>query len=104
MVADLQVCIDLFVLAQSYVDVASLKELCHHTAGSIYHYHPFHPAADGEQFWNDLRWSVIRPQVCFSAARLFLHAQTFGPLSCRVCVPCHVFTVSPFLHDVHHRR
>ena len=43
--------------------MASLKELCHHTAGSLHHYHPFHPIADGEQFWNDLRWSVIRPQV-----------------------------------------
>ena len=69
MVPLMQVCIDLFVLAQSYVDVASLKELCHQTAGSLYHYHPFHPAADGEQFWNDLRWSVVRPQVL-----CFLHA------------------------------
>jgi len=43
--------------------VASLKELCHHSAGSLHHYHPFHPIADGEQFWNDLRWSIIRPQV-----------------------------------------
>ena len=59
----MQVCIDLFILAQSYVDVASLKELCHQTAGSLHHYHPFHPAVDGEQFWNDLRWSVVRPQV-----------------------------------------
>lgn len=59
-----QVCVDLFVMAQSYVDVASLKELCHHTAGSLYHYQPFHALADADQFWNDFHWSVVRPQVC----------------------------------------
>jgi len=60
---DVQISIDLFVMAQSYVDLASLRDLCHQSAGQLYHYCPFAPEIDADQLQNDLRWNVIRPQV-----------------------------------------
>lgn len=59
----LQVCIDLFLLCQGYVDVATLSQLTSITCGSVYHYCPFDPTQDADEFYNDLRWNVIRPQV-----------------------------------------
>ena len=61
-----QVCIDLFVTSQGYVDLATLRDLCHLTAGQLYHYHPFSPDLDTDQLTNDLRWNVVRPQVSSS--------------------------------------
>lgn len=60
--ADFQICIDLFLLAQSYVDVATLASLAHTTGGSLYHYLPFNPLMDQDQLLNDLKWNVSRPQ------------------------------------------
>lgn len=49
--------------AQGYVDVATLGVLCSNTCGSLYHWCPWSPALDGDEFFNDLRWSLVRPQV-----------------------------------------
>lgn len=54
---------DLFLLVQSYADVATLGVLPGTTGGSVYHYCPFTPALDQDQLLNDLKWNVARPQV-----------------------------------------
>lgn len=61
--AEHQVGVDLFVLAQTYVDVASLGQLCRTTGGQLYHYGKFDAQSDTAQLFNDLRWSLMRPQV-----------------------------------------
>jgi protein transport protein SEC24 len=69
--ADHQICIDLFLLAtQPHLDVASLGALSTATCGQLYHYAPFHPAADADQFYNDLRWNLLRPQGYEAVGRL----------------------------------
>lgn len=60
----MQVCIDLFCLTQTYVDVATLGTLSYITSGQLYLYQPFKQDTHGDEFYNDLRWNVVRPQVC----------------------------------------
>lgn len=60
--ADFNICIDLFLLAQHYVDIATLSTLTHTTGGTLYHYLPFNPLMDQDQLLNDLKWNVTRPQ------------------------------------------
>ncbi len=74
-----QVCIDVSVLGGGFVDAATLRELCHHTGGQLYHYEGFTPALDAEQLWNDLRWNLMRPQV------RTLHDCAWALGACRVC-------------------
>ena len=50
-------------IPQGYVDVATLGVLCSNTCGSLHHWCPWSPALDGDEFFNDLRWSLVRPQV-----------------------------------------
>jgi hypothetical protein len=72
----LQICIDLFLLAQSYVDIATLATLPHTTGGSMYHHLPFNPMMDQDQLLNDLKWNVSRPQVrllYFTCSLLSMH-------------------------------
>lgn len=59
----LQVCVDLSVLSTGFVDVATLRELPHHTGGQLYCYDGFNPSLDSDQLLNDLRWNLMRPQV-----------------------------------------
>ena len=68
--AEHQVSVDLFLLAQGYVDVATLGVLSAHTAGSLHHWAPWTPALDADEFFNDLRWAVVRPQVGLGAVRI----------------------------------
>jgi protein transport protein SEC24 len=56
------VCVDLFLLGQGYMDVATLGVLATATGGSVHSYVPFAPAADQDQLLNDLKWNVSRPQ------------------------------------------
>lgn len=58
-----QIGVDIFVLAQTYVDVASLGQLCRTTGGQLYNYGKFDARSDTAQLFNDLRWSLIRPQA-----------------------------------------
>lgn len=46
---------DLFLLAQSYMDIATLATLPSTTGGSVYHYMPFNPQLDCDQLLNDLK-------------------------------------------------
>ena len=50
------------MLAQCYVDVASLSDLVTTTGGTLYTYMPYSPANDYDQLANDLRWSAARLQ------------------------------------------
>ena len=61
--AENQVSVDLFVMTPGYADLATLGVLSSGTAGSLYHWAPWHPALDGDEFFNDLRWALVRPQV-----------------------------------------
>ncbi|KAI5067109.1 hypothetical protein GOP47_0017637 [Adiantum capillus-veneris] len=60
--AELQVCCDLFLTTQEYVDVASLAVVPGTTGGQIYYYHPFSATSDSAKLYNDLRWNLTRPQ------------------------------------------
>lgn len=58
-----QICVDVFVLAQTYVDIASIGQLCKATGGQLYQYSKFDARSDNAQLFNDLRWNLTRPQV-----------------------------------------
>jgi protein transport protein SEC24 len=77
----LQICIDLFLLAQSYVDIATLATLPHTTGGSMYHYLPFNPMMDQDQLLNDLKWNVSRPQVRSVVRLLVQHTAAAASLA-----------------------
>lgn len=60
--AEFQVCCDLFLTTQGYVDVASLAVVPRTTGGQVYYYYPFVATSDSAKVYNDLRWNLTRPQ------------------------------------------
>ncbi|XP_068661634.1 protein transport protein SEC24 C-like [Aristolochia californica] len=60
--AEYQVCVDLFITTQNYVDIASLSVVPRTTGGQIYYYYPFSAICDSAKLHNDLRWNLTRPQ------------------------------------------
>lgn len=60
--AELQVCCDLFLTTQEYVDIASLAVVPATTGGQLYYYYPFSATSDSAKLYNDLRWNLTRPQ------------------------------------------
>ncbi|KAL3655073.1 Protein transport protein Sec24B [Castilleja foliolosa] len=60
--AEYQVCVDLFITTQAYVDIASLSVIPKTTGGQVYYYYPFSALSDTSKLYNDLRWNVTRPQ------------------------------------------
>ncbi|KAL6760997.1 hypothetical protein V8C86DRAFT_991602 [Haematococcus lacustris] len=68
--AEFQVAIDIALLAQSYMDVASLLDLVAVTGGTLYQYTPFNPVLDHDQVLNDLKWNLSRPQGMEAVMRL----------------------------------
>ncbi|GLJ22020.1 hypothetical protein SUGI_0412500 [Cryptomeria japonica] len=60
--AEFQVCVDLFLTSQSYVDIASITVVPRTTGGQVYYYYPFSAVADSAKLYNDLRWNITRPQ------------------------------------------
>ncbi|KAI3856673.1 hypothetical protein MKX03_026798 [Papaver bracteatum] len=60
--AEYQVCVDIFVTTQTYVDIASISVVPRTTGGQVYYYHPFSAVSDSAKLYNDLRWNVTRPQ------------------------------------------
>ncbi|XP_047940906.1 protein transport protein Sec24-like At4g32640 isoform X2 [Salvia hispanica] len=60
--AEYQVCVDLFITSQMYVDIASLSVIPTTTGGQVYYYYPFSARSDPAKLYNDLRWNVTRPQ------------------------------------------
>ncbi|KAE8653862.1 Protein transport protein Sec24-like [Hibiscus syriacus] len=60
--AEYQVCVDVFVTAQTYVDISSLSVIPRTTGGQVYYYYPFSAVSDPAKLYNDLRWNITRPQ------------------------------------------
>uniref|UniRef100_A0A7N0TRM7 Uncharacterized protein n=1 Tax=Kalanchoe fedtschenkoi TaxID=63787 RepID=A0A7N0TRM7_KALFE len=60
--AEYQVCVDVFLTTQSYVDIASISVVPRTTGGQVYYYYPFSAISDPAKLYNDLRWNVTRPQ------------------------------------------
>ncbi|XP_047337442.1 protein transport protein Sec24-like At4g32640 [Impatiens glandulifera] len=60
--AEYQVCVDVFITSQSYVDIASVSVIPSTTGGQVYYYYPFSAVSDPAKLYNDLRWNVTRPQ------------------------------------------
>lgn len=60
--AEYQVCVDIFLTTQTYVDIASISVVPRTTGGQVYYYYPFSALADSAKLYNDLRWNVARPQ------------------------------------------
>ncbi|KAG8379493.1 hypothetical protein BUALT_Bualt07G0094200 [Buddleja alternifolia] len=60
--AEYQVCVDLFITTQTYVDIASLSVVPRTTGGQVYYYYPFSALSDPAKLYNDVRWNVTRPQ------------------------------------------
>lgn len=60
--AEYQVCVDLFITTQTYVDIASISVVPRTTGGQVYYYYPFCARSDPAKLYNDLRWNISRPQ------------------------------------------
>ncbi|KAJ4810599.1 Protein transport protein sec24 [Rhynchospora pubera] len=60
--AEYQVCVDVFLITQTYVDIASISVVPSTTGGQIYYYYPFSAVSDPAKLYNDLRWNLSRPQ------------------------------------------
>ncbi|MBA0574844.1 hypothetical protein Golob_024371, partial [Gossypium lobatum] len=60
--AEYQVCVDVFVTTQTYVDIASISVIPRTTGGQVYYYYPFSAVSDPAKLYNDLRWNITRPQ------------------------------------------
>ncbi|CAH9127236.1 unnamed protein product [Cuscuta epithymum] len=60
--AEYQVCVDVFLTTQTYVDIASISVIPRTTGGQVYYYYPFSALSDPAKLYNDLRWNIMRPQ------------------------------------------
>ncbi|KAG6668921.1 hypothetical protein I3843_01G198300 [Carya illinoinensis] len=60
--AEYQVCVDIFVTTQTYIDIASISVIPRTTGGQVYYYYPFSALSDPAKLYNDLRWNITRPQ------------------------------------------
>ncbi|KAF8411765.1 hypothetical protein HHK36_004323 [Tetracentron sinense] len=60
--AEYQVCVDVFITTQTYIDIASISVVPRTTGGQVYYYYPFSALSDSAKLYNDLRWNVTRPQ------------------------------------------
>ncbi|CAN8268324.1 unnamed protein product [Cochlearia groenlandica] len=60
--AEYQVCVDIFISTQAYVDMASISDIPRTTGGQVYCYYPFSALSDPPKLYNDLRWNITRPQ------------------------------------------
>ncbi|XVF64559.1 hypothetical protein PTKIN_Ptkin09bG0178500 [Pterospermum kingtungense] len=61
-IAEYQVCVDVFITSQTYVDIASISVIPRTTGGQVYYYYPFSAVSDSAKLYNDLRWNITRPQ------------------------------------------
>ncbi|OMO96448.1 hypothetical protein COLO4_15270 [Corchorus olitorius] len=60
--AKCQVCVDVFLTTQTYIDIASISVIPGTTGGQVYYYYPFSSVSDPAKLYNDLRWNITRPQ------------------------------------------
>ncbi|XP_006663994.3 protein transport protein Sec24-like CEF [Oryza brachyantha] len=68
--AEYQVCVDVFLTTQSYVDISSISVVPSTTGGRVYYYYPFSALSDPAKLFNDLRWNISRPQGFESVMRV----------------------------------
>ena len=68
--AEYQVCVDLFLTPQGYMDLASLTPLARETGGDVQLYTPYNPALDSPKLFNDLRWAIVRPTALEGVLRV----------------------------------
>nr|CAD1831563.1 unnamed protein product [Ananas comosus var. bracteatus] len=61
--AECQVCVDIFLTTQTFVDIASISVVPSTTGGQVYYYYPFSALSDPAKLYNDLRWNISRPKV-----------------------------------------
>ncbi|XP_037433476.1 protein transport protein Sec24-like CEF [Triticum dicoccoides] len=80
--AEYQVCVDVFLTTQSYTDVASISVVPSTTGGRVYYYFPFSALSDPAKLFNDLRWSITRPQG-FEAVMRGLQVQDYSGNFCK---------------------
>ncbi|KAK3017807.1 hypothetical protein RJ639_003664 [Escallonia herrerae] len=80
--AEYQVCVDVFITTQTYVDITSISVIPRTTGGQVYYYHPFSALSDPAKLYNDLRWNVIRPQG-FEAVMRGLQVQEYSGNFCK---------------------
>lgn len=55
-----QICVDLFIFANQYCDVATLSVLPKYTGGSVYYYPSYTAARDGTKFESELKHCLTR--------------------------------------------
>uniref|UniRef100_A0A1J3HXG5 Protein transport protein Sec24-like n=6 Tax=Noccaea caerulescens TaxID=107243 RepID=A0A1J3HXG5_NOCCA len=60
--AEYQVCVDIFITSQAYVDMASISVIPRTTGGQVYYYYSFSALSDPPKLYNDLKWNITRPQ------------------------------------------
>ncbi|GMY39285.1 protein transport protein Sec24-like At4g32640, partial [Fagus crenata] len=60
--AEYQVCVDVFITTQTYVDMGSISVIPSTTGGQVYYYYLFSALSDPVKLYNDLRWNITRPQ------------------------------------------
>ncbi|GMY39294.1 Protein transport protein Sec24-like, partial [Fagus crenata] len=60
--AEYQVCVDVFITTQTYVDMGSISVIPRTTGGQVYYYYLFSALSDPVKLYNDLRWNITRPQ------------------------------------------
>ncbi|XP_015571531.2 protein transport protein Sec24-like At4g32640 isoform X1 [Ricinus communis] len=60
--AESQVCVDVFLTTQTYVDITSISVIPRTTGGQVYYYYPFSALSDPAKLYNDLRWNITRSQ------------------------------------------
>ncbi|GMY18747.1 protein transport protein Sec24-like At4g32640 [Fagus crenata] len=60
--AEYQICVDVFITTQTYVDMGSISVIPRTTGGQVYYYYLFSALSDPVKLYNDLRWNITRPQ------------------------------------------
>ncbi|PKA54480.1 Protein transport protein Sec24-like CEF [Apostasia shenzhenica] len=60
--AEYQVCVDVFITTQTFIDLSSISVVPRTTGGQVYYYYPFSALSDTAKLYNDLRWNISRPQ------------------------------------------
>eukprot|EP00850_Spirogloea_muscicola_P012018 SM000076S21839 [mRNA] locus=s76:434121:442111:- [translate_table: standard] len=104
--AEFQVSVDLFLMTQSFVDIASQAVVPRTTGGQVYYYFPFNAGVDSAKVFNDLRWNVCRPQGFEAIMRGLQVVDYFGSFCKRIptdidlpAVDCDKAVMVTFKHD-----
>ncbi|KAI8528602.1 hypothetical protein RHMOL_Rhmol12G0160500 [Rhododendron molle] len=102
--AEYQVCVDVFITTQTYVDIASISVIPRTTGGKVYYYFPFSALSEPAKLYNDLRWNVTRPQGFEAVMRVRcsqgIQVQEYSGNFCkRIPTDVDLPTVAPYKAD-----